>query len=294
MIPLIPFLVDTAIAYEEPDLLNYVHEWGVVVFEDRMTILCGGPWPENDYPYDMCAEAPVVWIHGEPFEGSFSVRLPEEQYFTFMYPEPSSVSGSAIEWSFSAGIPPSVEESLPPWEQSMYYGPFSWALESWRSVPSLPLFMQATGVEESFLYYECTVSADFADHFFTGWNDGNPVLAQDAFSEALLFTPDGFFPLNPAPGEIRPLALPVRGETDPALAMEIFCRWAGSALKSEEIQALWDTWEPEWADGESVWLVFPIATAYHDEISVISLEKASSTGTAYERFFLGAVRLRQL
>jgi len=293
MIPLIPFLVDTVVAYDDPGTLSIVHEWGVVVFQENSILLCGGPWPETDYPDDMCAEAPVVWIHGEPFSGTFKVTLPRNENFTFMYPEPSSSAEGIMEWSFSAGMVETVEESLPPSEQSVYYGPFDWALPSWRSVPSLPLVFE-NGTTENFLYYECTVNWEFTDHFFRWGTHGNPVFLPEAVSEALLFTPGGVFPVQPGEEEFVAMDLPMAGETSPDFAVETFCRWADSRMKSEEISALWETWRPELTEGDSYWLVFPIPAGYHHEISTIELITDLGGTVAYERLFLGAVRLNRL
>lgn len=293
MIPLIPFLIDTSMVYEDPETLNMVHEWGVVVFEQTGSLLCGGPWPEPLYPDDACAEAPVIWIHGEPFSGTFTVTLPENEALTFVYPQPSLLSEGRAEWNIAAGIPESFEETLPPYEQSIYYGPFSWALDSWRAVPSLPLFIGGAGVTEKFLYYECTVHPDFTDNFFHWEASGNPAFSPGAVTEALYFTPNGIFLVEPGTGEFIPLDMPMGGETDPEFAPEVFCGWADSRLKSTEITALWETWRPELTEEGSYWLVFPIPAEYHEEISTIHLATDTWGTQAYERLFLGAVKLNR-
>jgi len=292
MIPLVPLLVDTVVAYEDPGTLSIVHEWGVVVFEDNATLLCGGPWPELVYPDDMCAEAPVVWIHGEPFTGTFQVELPDDQYFTFLYPEPSGNSEGVAQWQISTIPELSAEESLPPSGPGAYYGPFDWALPFWRSVPSLLLLFE-DGTTENFLYYECTVNPEFTDHFFSRGGHGNPVFQTGVVSEALLFTPRGTFLLELGEEEILALDLPITGETSPDFVREIFCSWADSRLKSQEITALWETWMPELTEGDDYWLVFPIPARYHNEISRIELRTNLGGTVAYERLFLGAVRLNR-
>lgn len=293
MIPLIPFLTDTVIAYDEPAYMNIVHEWGVVVFQQDVPPVCGVPWSETAFMDETCAEAPVIWIHGQPFTGSLQVTLPADGSFTFLYPEPSDMEEGKAKWVFSAGIPLPQEESLPAVERSIYTGPFQWALPYWRMVPSLPLQF-ASGLEENFLYYECTVREGFTDNFFTWGSHGNPVFPAESVSEALYFSPSGVFPVEPDAGEFMPVDLPIAGETNPEFAEETFCRWGGSRFKTEEIHALWETWRPELTGEDSYWLVFPIPAEYHDEISSLVLTTGTDGTAVCERLFLGAVRLNRM
>ncbi len=289
MFPLIPLLVDTAIAVDNPNALHIAHEWGVVVFEQSGSVYCGGPehleWMD---PGDACAEAPVVWIHGEPFQGSFIVTVPDGESITFTHPQPSSSTSDNVRWNISAALPESYEESPPP-----YSGPYEWALESWRSVPSIPLTIHGTGEVEKFLYYECTVNPQLTEKLFHWGMSGNPVIDNEAIQEALYFTPYGIFPVELTGGEFIPLDLPMAGETDPELAEETFCRWADSMLKSSEIEALWETWRPVFSEEDSYWLVFPIPEACHNGISSISLETGRYGDVEYHRLFLGAVELQR-
>ncbi len=140
MIPMVAFLVDTDIAYDGIEESNFVHEWGVVILEENAPLLCGIPGWESSIDYfddDMCAEAPVVWIHGEPFSGEFTVELPGNESFTFIYPNPDRSKENSISWQIrgGTGYEQSEEESLP-MLQSL---PFGWGVEHWRAVPSLIL-----------------------------------------------------------------------------------------------------------------------------------------------------------
>ena len=117
---------------------NEVHEWGVVVFEENVLLMCGESWQDIEYypEYfdndEMCAEAPVVWIHGEPFDNAtFTVNTGEENIILY-YPEPDSQSLNSLEWEICGSQEYPVEEEI-----AIYDGPFYWAMDSWREVSSL-------------------------------------------------------------------------------------------------------------------------------------------------------------
>ena len=289
---MIALLVGTGDYHEESSALSFVHEWGVVVFEQDVPIICGSPWnePAMYYNPDMCAEAPVVWIHGEPFtSGTFTVRVGNSETLTTLYPDPDILMVNEVAWNISAGndLERSIEEVIP------YSGPFSWAMDYWRDVPSLPLYQDNTGITEKFLYYECTVNSEFTFNFFN-WNfSGNPIFTGTTVQEALYFTPYGVFPVSITDEEFIPLDIPMGGETDPELAPDTFSRWADSRLMSSEIRALWETWKPAFTEEGFYWLVFPIPVKYNNEISTIRLETSDRRDVEYERFYLGAVRLNR-
>jgi len=288
---MIALLTDTAVAYTDSDALNFVHEWGVVVFEQSGPLVCGGPWNELAPDInDVCAEAPVVWIHGEPFSGTFTVELPETETFTMIYPDPDDNQTVKIAWEISGGL--SVEQSAEEIAPA-YSGPFSWSTEYWRDVPSLPLHQESSGFSDNFLYYECTVNRDFTFNFFQWGLTGNPVFAGNSVTEALYFTPNGAFPVTVPRAEFIPQAVPMGGEISPDVVPETFCRWADSRLKSSEITALWETWRPVFCEEDSYWLVFPIPGEFYGDISSILLESDANTDVEYERFFMGAVKLSQ-
>ncbi|MCD4706474.1 MAG: hypothetical protein K8S62_01900 [Candidatus Sabulitectum sp.] len=292
MIPMIAMLVDTAVAFEENNALNYVHEWGVVVFEQGNPIICGSPLDGTAVyrDYDMCAEAPVVWIHGEPFtDGTFTVRVWNGEALTILHPDPDILTENKATWNISAGY--DLERSIE--ETALYSGSFSWAMDYWRDVPSLPLYQNNTGITEKFLYYECTVNPEFTGNFFYWNSNGNPVFTGTSIEEALFFTPYGVIPISVQLDEFIPCDFPLGGEIDPELAPDTFCRWADSRLKSSEISALWETWQPALTEEGSYWLVFPIPVEYNNEISTIRLETSAHRDIEYERLFLGAIRLNR-
>ncbi len=301
MIPIVAMLVDTSIAYEGSSAENFVHEWGVVVFDETHDpLICGSPWNDAEMynDMDMCAEAPVVWIHGEPFYGTFTVKVGTGETFTTIYPDPDVLENETAEWNLSSvsgntGFE-ETERMVEKVEQpGMYNGPFAWATEYWRAVPSLSLYNQNTGITENFLYYECTVNSGFADNFLE-WNpDRLPVFTGDEIVEGLFFTPYGVTPVEIREDEFIPFDFSMGGELDPQLIPETFCRWAGSRFKTSEITALWETWKPAFTEEGSFWLVFPIPEEYNSEISTIHLETSDDREVEYERLFLGAVKLEQ-
>ena len=287
MIPMIVMLVDTAIYHNESTALNSVHEWGVVVFEENIgPIICGSPWDEsvmfmND---DLCAEAPVVWFHGEPFEGTFRVEVETGDTITMVYPEPDTLEYEFSEWQISTVQ--GIDEYA-----YVYDGPFLWAVESWRDVPSLSLFNENSGITENFLYYECTVPPSFGKIFFHWDSDGTPVFAGVPVDDALAFTPYGIVQVALKEDEFVPNEYPFQGITLPEHVVDTFCRWAGSKLKTSEISALWETWEPAFTESGHYWLVFPIPEEYNNLISTIRLETSDNREIEYHRLFLGAVRV---
>lgn len=283
------------------EVQNEVHEWGVVVFEQNVSLMCGESWQDIDYYPDyytdeMCAEAPVVWIHGQPFDkATFTVNTGEEA-ITLYYPEPNSVSSNRIEWeisTFSETIE-ATEEVLPEEVERYYDGPFYWAMDSWREVNSLVFNFQTQARKENFLYYECTVNRDFTDNFFTWSDDGYPVFENTDIPNALYFSPGGVFEISQLDGKVLPFNFPFAtsslSETD---IINTFSYWGRSNFDMSEIEALWATWEPVFRSSESSssWLVFPIAPEHHNTISTISLNIEPNRLITYERLYLGAIEL---
>lgn len=283
-------LIGTSIASEGSETWNSVHEWGVVVFEENIgPIICGSPWDDsvmfmND---DLCAEAPVVWIHGEPFEGTFRVEVKPGETITLVYPEPDTLEYEFAEWQISTV--PNIEEVDE--YAYVYDGPFLWAVESWRNVPSLSIFNENSGITENFLYYECTVPPSFAEIFFHWDSEGIPVFSGIPVNDALAFTPYGVVQVALQGREFIPDEFPFQEITLPEHVVDIFSRWAGTELKISEVSALWETWEPAFTESGHYWLVFPIPEEYNNLISKISLETSDNREIAYHRLFLGAVRV---
>ncbi len=301
---LFSWLLFTSITgYVQNDVQNEVHEWGIVVFEENSPLMCGETWQNiNLYPdyvlVEACAEAPVVWIYGEPFEnGTFTVTT-GEQNITLTYPAPDRTALGLAEWdilaySSSVVVVGSIEET--PLEQeetvNIYDGPFWWAMDSWREVQSLSLHQKYTGITENFLYYECEVNPGFTDNFFQWSSNGNPVFPGTEIQEALYFTPGGVFSVSVPTAEFTPLTLPMLNGIGTNTILDTFSAWGRSNLEPAEISALWETWEPVFTEEDSFWLVFPIPEQYYSSISTIKLETPESRLIVYDRLFLGAVKL---
>ncbi|MCK5034794.1 MAG: hypothetical protein KAS73_02795 [Candidatus Sabulitectum sp.] len=282
-------IIAAGIASEGSETWNSVHEWGVVVFEEASIQKCGGAWKDTglypDYvPAEMEAYAPVVWIHGDPFVDAVFAVSTGDQRITFTYPIPDRTDPGMVEWDISTG-----HDTL---QSNFYEGPFGWAIDYWRNVQSIPLFQESSGITEGFLYYECTVSYEFTDNFFRWSQSGNPVFTGDEIKDALFFTPYGVIPVTIHQDEFIPTDFPLGGEINPQMAPDTFHSWADSLLEPSEIIALWETWKPVFSEESTYWLVFPIPEEYYNEISTIRLDFQEERNVEYERFFLGAVKLK--
>ncbi len=281
-------LINISLAQENSEPLNSVHEWGVVVFERNAgPVICGSPWQESALfiNEDLSAKAPVIWIYGEPFQGTFRVEVGTGETITMVYPNPDSLDYEFAEWSISTVH--NTEEI----DEFLYDGPFAWAVESWRNVPSLYLFNENTGITENFLYYECTVNSDFPDKFFHWNSEGNPVFSGIPIDDALAFTPYGVIQVALQEDSFVPNEYSIDGISQPEQVIDVFTRWAGSKLYPSEIEALWETWEPAFTESGHYWLVFPIPDEHNNEISKIHLETSDQRNVEYNRLFLAAVRI---
>jgi len=281
MIPLIPVLTERDICIDQEQIINLVHEWGVVVFESSGDVHLGQPVEELEYVDSPdVAYAPVVWIHGVPFSGTFSVH---SEQITYAWPPPDRAFAGSAEWDI-AGINNTAEEQTPV-PAGM---PFFWGVDFFREVPSLVL-KSPSGWQSNFLYYECSVEPGLADVFFERLNT-NGALFTTEVSQGLYFQDGDQYLIEISAGRLIPLNMTV----NPEPAVETFYRWAGSGLKSSEIDALWETWSPILAEEGTGWLVFPIPEEYYGMISSIELETDSGGQVEYERFYLGAIRINQL
>jgi len=269
-----------------------VHEWGVVVFSQESGLNCGGPWQQSpNYPGTAPAEAfaPVVWIYGESFSGTFSVVVGEGQAIGFVHPAPDVTEAQRVEWNISAGRMENQAESII-FRWATYGGPFNWAADFWRAVPSLPLLMESSGIIENFLYYDCTVEPEFTDHFFIWDSHGRPVFESYLLEDALYFSGAG------APDPIiwrNGAFIPLNTLYRPEIERNTLSEWAGARLYDEEVTALWETWQPVFTEEGTEWLLFPIPDEYVDEISCIALSTDNEEPAEYRRFYLGAVKLSQ-
>ena len=314
MIPLLfPFLADTVIA-PPPDFEDiFVNEWGVVVFTSEGTTVAGAPGENGTLffgraPYgELMVDAPVIWIHGAFFNnGTFTVRANQGE-LTAIYPEGFTTDDENFSrvatWNISAPPPiPFLERPDPPESEGV---PFAWAMPFWRDVPSRDLFL--TDTDEylgNFLYYEAGIFL---------WQPPDQIY--DAGSLAGYYSPEGLSVTTgdePLVQRIQLVPLPdgsggnrIGEPLDDQEVCEVICDWAGGNLKSQEIEALWNTWKPFFrteaicdeiamdrrGQGER-WILFPLPWDEVERISSIHLEIENWQGGTiqYNRLFLGLVR----
>ena len=302
MLPLLFFaLTDTSVVQIPSDMV-FIHEWGVIEVDEEYLTLRGAPdgWVDElgyvqDYPM-ADVTAPVVYFHGAECTGTFTVDV-YDGYFTMLLPYPDSVANAP------GGGPGGVDRYTAVWEDliirhvdpltestieatDVTRGPsmpdcFSWAVPLWREVPANRVSYPATGYEDVFLYYE---SGMLSPEMFMGEYYGH-------IGDALLFFPED--------GELTCSRVTVPGERD-AIGetlsdleiMAVLCHWADNGLKTEEIGALWKTWEPLLATrcelGGETLMLFPLSS--EEEESVSRLRFVPDDGgldITYDRLLLG-------
>lgn len=281
MIPLIPMLTDTDICIDPGQVINLVHEWGVVVFERSGEVHSGLPLAEPVYTDTPdVAYAPVVWIHGVPFSGTLTVNA--EDLITYTWPAPDRTADGSAEWDITGSCFTTQEQTCVPAGM-----PFIWGVDFYKNVQSLVLTGKS-GWCSNFIYYDCTVDRQLSEVFFETL-DTDAALFTPLVTEGLYFQGDDQYLIDISGDRLIPLNMTVNTE----LAAETFCRWAGPGMKSSEIDALWETWSPILTGADQGWLVFPIPEEYHNMISSLTLETGGGT-VEYERFYLGAVRVNRL
>lgn len=318
MLPfLFPFIADTVIA-PPPDYTDlFVNEWGVVVFTSEGTTVAGAPDENGNLFYgrqvfgELCVDAPVIWIHGAFFNDATLTVKTAEGSLTALFPLPDVTFNDdndrpiIASWNISAPPPLPRRERpeliIPP------ETPFGWAMNYWRDVPSLDLFSAENGeYMANFLYYEAGIPY---------WEDLDGIF--DARVLAGRYAPDGLLITaghEPQVERIQLIPLPSGSGIPAHLAgplsndevRYIICDWAGGNLKSEEITALWETWEPFFStlsmDDEFAldrrgldeqWILFPLPWDVVEEISTIRLEVHDTVdrNITYNRLFLGLVRV---
>ncbi len=307
MIPLLfPILADTIADPMDHDTV-YVHEWGVVCFEELGPEVVGVRWEPfpfpDEPPYGYSVEAPVVWFHGSSCTGTFTVSTPEG-WLTELYPRPDGTEGlpapdiiteyflpqiTFAEWSIRLDGPePSEEEPVPT------YGalPFEWAMEYWRGVPSRWLYRESDGFVDRFIYYECGLPAGF-DGLFK--REGGSIVFDEGWSGEGLILASGEMPgMLPVhlEGEFETPAIAGFYPADPDSLRKIVSGWAEGMLKTEEIDALWNTWEGTLFAPPGKWLLFPLPSEVTERISAISFTPDDCwIEVVYERLFLGLIRI---
>lgn len=312
---LLPFLADTIAAPVDNTLIR-VHEWGVVSFTSLGTEAAGAPGGTYGFdPFGMvCVDAPVVWFHGSPFTGTFTARA-GMGFVSAAYPEPTEgfegATPQTVSWLIEGRSPVPFDEAphrnsaaavndvldnRNPVPHVPENTPFLWAMDHWRDVPCLDLFDGEGNYLDRFLYYETLIPDGIQARMNTVVEDGRHL--------AGLFSPEGLlittgeesevfvYIIIPLPVLTDALRLPLESSD----VQEKLCDWAGGNLKSQEIAALWNTWEPFFRErpaGER-WLLFPLPPETVESISNISLSVDNSYYEAmveYHRLFLGLVRL---
>lgn len=295
---LLPFLADTIVAPVD-DMMIRVHEWGVVSFTSFGTEAAGAPGDTYGFdPFGMvCVDAPVVWFHGSPFTGTFTARA-GMGFVSAAYPEPTEgfegATPQVVSWRIGGRNPVPFDEAPAPHVPENT--PFLWAMDHWRDVPCLDLFDGEGNYLDRFLYYETLIPDGIQARMNTVVEDGRQL--------AGLFSPEGLlittgedsqvhvYTIIPLPVLTDAVRLPLEG----AEVNEKLCDWAGGNLKSQEIEALWNTWEPFFRErpADERWLLFPLPPETVESISNISLSVDNSyfeTTVEYHRLFLGLVRL---
>ncbi len=273
-----------------------VHEWGVVWMGETRVVATADPastWdiysgPSSDEE-PICAEAPVIYIHGPDFSGTLEVST-ETGSFTVLYPDASGVSPNSALWRFEAMAQDRApgEETLPEAAEI----PGNWPVDLWREVPSCRLRFES-GVEDRFIYYETQIPV-------TDFPSARRMLEQGEVSAALVVRPAAgglmYMEVNPAnvpgsliDGEFLPL--------DTGTAVSRLCDWADGDLKTEEVRALWASWrghlESEGWMGEKI-LLFPLPESRIRAISTLSLQTGEGYSVEYHRLFVAMVPLDAL
>jgi len=310
MIPFFFFAVTDTVAVPIDMDVVYVHEWGVIEFDEAVPAAVGAQWGylndqgilEPYYEYEV--EAPVVWFHGAECTGTFTVES-HGGYFTALLPLPDLIEEQEEERSASPEYYPSQtaiwevidltwqmpenEESLP--VASEPEG-FSWATPFWREVPANYVAVPGEAYLDRFIYYECTFNT--SSDLFRGCMSAGSVYGYTG--EALVFQEEN--------GELAAHLANVNGTVQILHEMlpeeevlEIICGWAGNSLKSQEIEALFQTWEPSIKNrcinlGMTT-ILFPLSDEQTESISTIRFEPEYGNPVEYARLFLGlgAVRL---
>ncbi|MEA3266287.1 MAG: hypothetical protein U9P42_05020, partial [Candidatus Fermentibacteria bacterium] len=313
-------ITDTIVAPSVNYTDIFVNEWGVVVFTNEGTTIAGAPDENGNLYYgkevfgDPEVDAPVIWIHGAFFEDATLTVKAVQGSLTALFPDPDVTLNNdndrpiSASWNISAPQPPSpllgIErpELIIPQDT-----PFGWAMGFWGDVPSHDLFSAQNGdYMANFLYYEAAIPY---------WGPTDDIF--DAKILAGFYAPDGLLitaGYDPQVERIQLIPLPdgagipasMQGHLSDEEVCDIICDWAGGNLKSEEITALWQTWEPffktmrvddEYALDRSgsneQWILFPLPWDVVEQISTIHLEVHDSVeiDITYNRLFLGLVRL---
>ncbi len=309
MIPLMfaAALVDTVIAPPPDWNTIYVHEWGAITFAEEVIF---GAAPSSDlfgeygYPDEWdepVARAPVVYFYGASFQGTFTVTVPAGTFIE-TWPNPESLTAlgpmqlpntSRAVWTISGT---SWEELIitdtPAGRVELNVSPE--ILDIWRW-PSSFLLEFADGTREKFVYYECALEPISNDDFYPALlTDTGTILSPEYNGELIRFIKsEGKVIIDPdtlSSGTHHQIQQADEcGDMD---ILETLCSWAGGTMKSDEINAMWTTWE-DWIysgswTGDTL-LIFPLPDETVERMSSITLETSEDHDIEYSRFYLGII-----
>ncbi len=305
MIPFFFFAVTDTVEINVDYETVYVHEWGVVEVDMGIPIASGAKWGYLDdqgtlEPYtEYEVEAPVVWFHGAQCTGTFTVRV-NEGYFTTLFPPPDSMwheesekrvspenfIGQTGVWrnvSLTRDIPEN-EESLP---VAYYADGFSWATPFWRDVPANYVTVPGASYQDRFLYYECTanslgwfIAGDYPSFARTYGYQGEALVFKEMSGEIITRI-----------AQVEESVTTLSEALSQDEILNTLCGWGDNSFKSQEIQALWSTWEPAIRQrcvqqGQDV-MMFPLSPEQVESISTIRFEPDGGNPVDYTRLFLG-------
>ncbi len=300
-------LADTVIA--PPAELNtiYVHEWGAVTFAEEIVI---GAAPSSDPIKDftthnemdeLVSRAPVVYFYGASIQGTFTVTVPSGRFIE-TWPVPGELisiaplqmyNSSRAKWTISGTSwgEPGIND-ISPGSDQLSFSPE--ILNIWRRPPSLPLEF-ADGAREKFIYYECALTPQSSNDFYPAiLTDEGTVLDPGYHGELMRFIKlDGEVILNPIAGRYI-TRRELQQATEYGDIHETLCSWAGGTMKSDEISAMWSTWEDwiysgSWSGNTLV--VFPLSDETVERMSSITLETSGEHEIEYSRFYVGIISI---
>lgn len=280
-----------------------VHEWGVLVYgdDDDGQMLLGQPGAH----VPAAVRAPVVYFHGPEFAGTFTVGLPAGD-FTVTVPEPDELDCDVAVWNLSGSW--TSEREAPDRAASLLRDVPSGGSADWSEVQAMTL---ATGSGESsrYLFYECTLDPEMLQP--SAWTA--PIQYDGG---ALLLPP--LLAIPEAPGDPDLLIITRSGDGhviwhgtgeelaesglegldwspySRRVAMGVLLDWGSELLEIDEMDVLWDTWEP-WAlrrESPEEYVIFSqLWPEKVETISRISLETEEGQPVEYSRFLLGALVL---
>jgi len=307
MLPLIfAALVDTVVA-PPPDFdIVYIHEWGAVTFTEEEVFFGAAPPGglteviDPDVWEEPLARAPVVYFYGAPFSGTFTVSVADGD-FVETIPQPwvpeavlpvtsNSDLPSVAMWRFTSD--PYLRHEQPD-ESGINCIPDD-ILRIWRRPSSNMLTFEDTS-REKFIYYECTLDRELCEDYLESvLSPGDPADDPSNAGPMMRFRMDAgtiSVEIYGSGQEPRHLLNPLMNRD---VILETLCSWADGTMKSEEIAAMWETWE-DWImsgtwSGEAL-LIFPLPSDLVERMTTITLETEEDLDLDYSRFYFGVASI---